>query len=153
MGGGKNKPLLLPHLLKRIRQIPTPNLLTILKLQKLIAPMSRHIHQHVTPRVTPQPLPPRHILPQPIRQQPYEVLHRDLIPAVINLYVVAVEVERAVRVVVDGAREGVARVAGHVVGEHEDDLRVRDAETFDGAVEREDVGEVAVVEPEAGGGD
>ena len=32
-------------------------------------------------------------------------------------------------------------------------MGVGDAETFDGAVQREDVGEVAVVEPEAGGGD
>ena len=29
---GNSLPLLLPHLLKRIRQIPTPNLLTVLKL-------------------------------------------------------------------------------------------------------------------------
>lgn len=32
-------------------------------------------------------------------------------------------------------------------------MRVGDAQPFDGAVEREDVGEVPVVEPEAGGGD
>lgn len=151
--GGKDIPLLLPHLLKRIRQIPTPNLLTVLKLQKLIPPMSRHVHQHITAPVTPQPLPPRHILPQPIRQQPDEVLHRDLVPAVVHLDVVAVQVERAVGVVVDGAREGVARVAGHVVGEHEEDLRVRDPEPLDRAVEREHVGQVPVVEPEARGGD
>lgn len=145
-------PLLLPHLLKRIGQIPTPNLLTILELQKLIAPMPRHIHQHVAPRVTAQPLPARHIPPQPVRQQPDEILHRHLVAAVIHLDVVAVEVEGAVGVVVHGAGEGVARVAGHVVREHEDDLGVGDPEPFDGAVEGEDVGEVAVVEPEAGGG-
>lgn len=32
-------------------------------------------------------------------------------------------------------------------------MAVGDPETLDGAVEGEDVGEVAVVEPEAGGGD
>lgn len=150
--GGGNIPLLLPHLLKRIRQIPTPDLLAILKLQKLIAPMPRHIHQHITAPITPQPLPPRHILPQSIRQQPYKILNRHLIPAVIHLNVITVQIERAVRVVIHGAWEGVARVARHVVGEHEDDLRVGDPETFDGAVEREDVGEMPVVEPEARGG-
>ena len=149
----KNVPFLLPHLLKRIRQIPTPNLLAVLKLQKLIAPVPRHVHQHVAPRVAPEPLPPRHVLAQPVRQQADEVLHRDLVPAVVDLDVVAVEVERAVGVVVDGAREGVARVAGHVVREHEDDLRVRYPEALNGPVEREHIGQVPVVEPEAGGGD
>lgn len=115
--------------------------------------MPRHVHQHIAPRITPQPLPPRHILPQAIRQQPDEILHRHLVPAVIDLDVVAIEVEGAVGVVVDGPRKGVARVAGHVVGEHEDDLRVRDAEALDGAVEREDVGQVSIIEPEARGRD
>ena len=146
-------PLLLPHLLKRIRQIPRPDLLAVLELEKLLPAMARHVHQHITPRIAAQSLPARHILAQPVRQQPDEVLDRDLVAAVVDLDVVAVEIQRAVRVVVDGPREGVARVAGHVVRQHEDDLRVGDAESLYGAVEGEDVGEVAVVEPEAGGGD
>ena len=38
-------------------------------------------------------------------------------------------------------------------GKHEDDLRVGDAETLHGPIDRQDVGEVSVVEPEAGGRD
>ena len=146
-------PFLLPHLLKRIRQIPTPNLLTILKLEKLIAPMPGHIHQHITPRIAPQSLPPWHILPKTIRQQTNEILHRDLVPAIIHLDVIAVEIQRAIRIVVDCTGEGVARIAGHVVRQHEDDLRVGNSKPFDGSVQREDVGKVAVVEPETRGGD
>jgi len=112
-----------------------------------------HVDQQVAAAVAAEPLPARDLLGQAVGQQPDEGLDGDLVAAVVDLDVVAVEVERAVGVVVDGAGEGVARVAGHVVGEHEDDLGVRDAEAFDGAVEGEDVGEVAVVEPEAGGGD
>ena len=115
--------------------------------------MPRHINQHITPPIAPQPLPPWHILSQPIRQQPNKILYRDFIPAIIHLDVIAVEIERAVRVVVDGPGEGIARVARHVVRQHEDDLRVGDAEALDGAVEGEHVGEMAVVEPEARGGD
>ncbi len=115
--------------------------------------MPGHVDQQVAAAVAAEPLPARDLLGQAVGQQPDEGLDGDLVAAVVDLDVVAVEVERAVGVVVDGAGEGVARVAGHVVGEHEDDLGVRDAEAFDGAVEGEDVGEVAVVEPEAGGGD
>ncbi len=115
--------------------------------------MPGHVDQQVAAAVAAEPLPARDLLREAVGQQPDEGLDGDLVAAVVDLDVVAVEVERAVGVVVDGAREGVARVAGHVVGEHEDDLRVRDAEPFDGAVEGEDVGEVPVVEPEAGGGD
>lgn len=56
-------------------------------------------------------------------------------------------------VVEDTPREGIAGIAGHVVGKHEDDLGVGDSQTFDGAVEGEGVGQVSIVEPESGGAD
>lgn len=115
--------------------------------------MPRHIHEYITPLVAAQPLTSRHVLAQSVSEQPDEVLHRDFVAAVIHLDVIAVEIECAIRVIVDGARERVARVAGHVVGEHENNLRVRNAEAFHGAVEGEDIGKVPVIEPEAGGGD
>ena len=144
---------LLPHLLERVREIPAADLLGVLELQKLVPAVARHVDEHVAARVGAQPFPPGDVLAQPVGEQADEVLDRDLVAAVVDLDVVAVEVEGAVGVVVDRAREGVARVAGHVVGQHEDDLRVRDAQALDGAVEGEDIGEVAVVEPEARGGD
>lgn len=146
-------PSLLPHLLERVRQVPTPNLLAVLELQELVAAVARHVHEHVAARVRAQSFAARELLREPVGEQPDEVLDRDFVAPVIDLDVVAVEIQGAVGVVVDGAGECVPRVAGHVVGEHEEDLRVRDAEAFDGAVEREDVGKVAVVEPEARGGD
>lgn len=144
---------LLPHLLKGVGQVPAANLLGVLELEELVPAVARHVDQHVAARVRAQPFAARHVLAQPVGEQADEVLDRDLVAAVVDLDVVAVQVEGAIGVVVDGAREGVARVAGHVVGEHEDDLGVRDAQALDGAVEGEHVGEVAVVEPEAGGGD
>ena len=151
MLGREDVPLLLPHLPKRIRQIKGANLLGILKLEELIAPMARHIHQDIAPLIRHQPLAARRILPPAIRHQPDEILHRDLVTPVVDLDVVPVQVQGAVGVVEDGAGEGVARVARHVVREHEDDLRVWDAEALDGAVEGEHVREVSVVEPEARG--
>lgn len=52
--------------------------------------------------------------------------------------------------VVHPAGEGVPRVAGHVVGQHQDDVRVRYAELTYGVVDGKGVRHVAVVEPEAG---
>lgn len=63
-----------------------------------------------------------------------ECLDRDLLALVVDLDLVAVEVDLALRARVDGGGEGVARVARCVVGEHEDDLRVGNAEPLDGAV-------------------
>lgn len=63
-----------------------------------------------------------------------EVLDGHLIPPIVHLDVVAVEIEVAPPVGVHAAREGVAGVAGSVVGEHEDDVGVGDAEALDGAV-------------------
>ena len=143
-------PSLFPHLLKGIREIKGTNLLGILKLQKLVPAMSRHVHQYVTPVVGEQPLAPRHLRPHAVRQQPNKVLHGNLIPPIIHLDIVTIQINSPVRVAVYSTWKGIARVAGHVVGEHEDDLGVGDAETLDGSVHGEDVSEMAVVEPKAG---
>lgn len=115
--------------------------------------MSCHVDQDIAAIVRQQPLTPRHLLPDPIRQQAYEVLDRDFVPAIVDLDVVAVEVDSAVGVGVHGAGERITRVACHVVRQHEDDLGVWNAEALHGAVEGEHVCEMAVVEPEARGRD
>lgn len=115
--------------------------------------MPRHIDEDIAPPITEQAFTSWCVFVDAVGEESDKVLDCDFVAAVVDFDVVAVEVEGAVDVVVDGAGEEVAGVAGNVVGEHEDDLRVGDAETFDGAVEGEDVGEVPVVEPEAGGAD
>ena len=85
-----------------------------------------------------------------IGQQTDKVLDGNLVATRVDLDVVAIEIDGAIRVAVDGSGEGIARIAGHVIGEHEDDLRVRNAEALHGAIEGEDISQVAVVEPESG---
>lgn len=45
---------------------------------------------------------------------------------------------------VDAARSRVARIAGHVISQHEDDVRVWHAHPFDGTVDSQRVGNVPV---------
>jgi hypothetical protein len=146
-------PLFLPHLGKRIGQIKGTNLLCILKLQKLVSSMTSHVHQDVASIIGQESLAPWHVFTDPIRHQPYEILHCNLVPSIVNFDVVPVQVQRAVCVVVDGAGEGVARVACHIIGKHENDLGIGDSQTLDSAVQREDIGQVSIVEPEARSGD
>lgn len=136
-------------MLERVGQVERADFLGILELQKFVAAVAGHVHQNIAPLVGQQALAPGHLVADAIGQQANEVLDGDFVAAVVDLDVVAVQVDGAVRVAVDGAGEGVARVAGHVVGKHEDDLGVGDAEALDGAVDGEHVGYVAVVEPEA----
>ena len=70
---------------------------------------------------------------------------------VVDLHVPLVEIQLVVLAVVDAGGERVSRIAGHVVRQHEDDVRVRDPQASDGVVDREGVGYVAVVKPEARG--
>ena len=115
--------------------------------------MTRHVDEYVAAGIGAETFGAGEFGGQSIGEKADEVFDCYFVAAVVDFDVVAVEIEGAVGVVVDGAGEGVAGVAGHVVREHEDDLRVWDAEAFDGTVEGEDIGEMAVVEPEAGGGD
>ena len=98
-----------------------------------------------------QALAARHLLTHAVRQKSYEILDRDFVAAVVDLDVVPVQIDGAVGITVNGAREGIARVACHIIGQHEDNLRIWDPETLHGAVEGEHVGQMAVVEPEARG--
>lgn len=84
------------------------------------------------------------------RQHSNKILHRDLVPPIIHLNVLSVQVQQPRSVVEHGGWKLVPRVAGDVVGEHENDVGVWDTEALDGAIHGESVGDVAVVEPEAG---
>ena len=70
-------------------------------------------------------------------------------PPVVDLDVALVQVELVVLAVVHAPRERVPGVAGHVVRQHEHDVRVWDAQAPHRVVHRQGVGHVPVVEPEA----
>ena len=70
-----------------------------------------------------------------------------LVAAIVHLDVVAVQVGAMVGVAEHRRREGVPGRARDVVGEHQDDVAVGDAEPLDRAVEAQGVRDVAVVEP------
>lgn len=146
-------PLLFPHLFERVGQIKCANLLRILKFQKLISTVACHVDQNVAPIIGQQPLAPGCLFVNAIRQEANKVLNGNLVAPIVDLDVVAVQVDGAVGIGIDGTREGVAWVAGHVVGQHQDDLAVGDAQTLDGTVDGQHIGEVTVVEPEARGAD
>ncbi|KAI6769197.1 hypothetical protein HG531_010301 [Fusarium graminearum] len=143
-----DSPLLLPHLLKGVGEIECANLLSILKLEKLISTVARHVHQNVASIIGKEALTSRHLGANAISQEANKVLDSDLIATVVHLNVVTVEINGAIGVAVDGSREGIAGIASHVIGKHEDDLGVGNTETLNGSVHGEDIGEVAVVEPE-----
>ena len=147
-------PLLLPHLLKGIRQIMRTDLLGILELQELISSMSSHVDQDIAPVIRHQPLTSRPALWPPVRQKTNEVLDCDFVAPVVDFNTTThsiVKIQVARLVVEDGARKRIARVAGHVIRKHKDDLRVRNAESLYSAVEGKGVCEMTVVEPEARG--
>ena len=54
-------PLLLPHLLKRVRQIKRADFFVVLEFQELIAAVARHIDKNVRPIVRKQSLGPWHV--------------------------------------------------------------------------------------------
>ena len=55
-------------------------------------------------------------------QQTQEILHRDFVPAIVNFYVLTVEVECVTAVCEHASGEVVARIAGRIIGEHKDDV-------------------------------
>lgn len=78
------------------------------------------------------------------------MLSTSLVTPVIHFHIVSVHIDLLVIIVENGGRAGVPRVAGHVVGYHQDDLAVGDAKALDAAVDGQNVGHMAIVEPESG---
>lgn len=85
-------PFLLPHLSERICEIECTDLLCVLKLEKFVSAMARHVYEDVTPFVRHQPLTPRHVLSHSVRHQSDEIFNRDFVSPVVYLDVVTVEV-------------------------------------------------------------
>ena len=142
---------LLPHLFKGIREVECADLFGILELEELIASVASHVDEDIGIFVCEKALAARHLVAHAVGEKPDEVLDCHFISTVVHLDVGAVEIDGSVGIGVYGPRERIARVAGHVIGKHEDDLGVRDAQALHCAVEGEDIGEMAVVEPEARG--
>ena len=57
------------------------------------------------------------------REKSDQVLDGDLVSGVVDLHVVPVHIDVLVGIVEDGGGPGVARVARHVVSNHQDDLQ------------------------------
>ena len=98
--------------------------------------MTREVHQDVAVGVGEEAFGARDCGVVASSQQPQKGLHRHLRPAVVHLDGGPVQVEAVAERVEDLSAEGVARVAGHVVCQHEDDAVVRDAEAADSSADR-----------------
>ena len=57
-----------------------------------------------------------------------KAIHCDLIPSVVHLCSSIIQVQLLVHVVEDAAGVRVARVAGHVISQHQDDLAIGNAQ-------------------------
>lgn len=68
------------------------------------------------------------------RQHSYEVLDSNFISTIVHLYIITIQIEMTPRVRVHTSREFVPRVTRRIICEHEDDIGVRDAETFHCAI-------------------
>jgi len=72
-------------LLKGVRKVERRYLFGVLKLQKLIAAMPGHIDQDVRAVIRHKPLRARIVCRPAVRQQPDEVLDRNLVSSVVHL--------------------------------------------------------------------
>lgn len=140
----------LPHLLQGIAEFLARDFLRVLEFEEAVAAVAGEVNEDVGALVGEELLRARRFRGQSPRQQAHKVLHRDLVASVIDFDVVAVDVDVLDAIVEDGRWSRVSRIASHVVGYHEDDLGIGNSETFDAPVNGEDVGHVAIVEPETG---
>lgn len=83
-------------------------------------------------------------------QQSNETLHRHFVPAIVNLQIAVVQINSSQLIVYDGPGINVARVACNVLGQHENDAIVGDAECLDRLIDAQHVGRMTIVEPVGG---
>ena len=116
------------HLLQRVAQILRVQLLVVLKLEKIIAAVTRQIDENIRSLVREQAFGARSgVAAVSAREQTEEGLHGDLGAPIVHLDARRIEVERVRLDVEHRRREGVARIACVLVGEKKKDLRVGDA--------------------------
>ena len=60
-GPKRSTPFLLPHLLKRVRQVERADFFVVLEFQELVAAVARHVNENVRPIVREQSLGPWHV--------------------------------------------------------------------------------------------
>ena len=111
--------------------------------------MTCHVNENVWPRVRQQAFRSGSRFRQTTGQQTDKVFHRDFITTIIDLNIVSIDIDVLVLIVENGCRSWVSRIACHVIGHHQQDLRIRNAQSLDTAVHWQHVGHVAIIEPES----
>lgn len=110
--------------------------------------MPCHIDQNVASIICEETFASRRFGAYAVGEEADKIFHSDFVTTIVNFDIVAVQVHGSVRVAVDCAWKGVSRVAGHVIREHEDDLRVGNPKALYRSVHGKDIGEMSIVEPE-----
>ncbi|KAH3668060.1 hypothetical protein OGAPHI_001814 [Ogataea philodendri] len=135
--------------LSSVRNVVRRNLLRVLELQELVASMARHIDKDVGILVREQPLGLWLLVGPSVGEQSDEILHGNFVSTVIHLDVVSVKFQLAVGIIVNEPGERISWVARHIVRQHQNDLRVRNAQSLDCSIHAQNVSHVAIVEPES----
>ncbi|KAG6542106.1 hypothetical protein Mapa_016458 [Marchantia paleacea] len=113
------------HLSKSVSQIIALYIFSILEFQKLITSMTCHVKQNVAFLISEKPLRSWHRSIMSTRQQAQKILYRHFVASVIHLHVVTVEVESMIFIVENLSRVFISGIAGHIIGEHQNDMVIR----------------------------
>lgn len=80
-----------------------------------------------------------------------KIIDGHLTPTIVNLCVFVIDIQAMVVMVINGGRKGIASIAGHVVGQHQDYMVVGYSQSFNYVVHREDIGNMSVIKPKRRG--
>jgi len=122
----RSVPLFLIHLFKGICNVESTDFLVILKLEKLVPTMASHVHENVGTFICQETLGSRDRRLHPTSEHPDEVLNSHFVAAIVNLDVVSIKIQMSSRIGVYAARKLISQVAGCIVREHQNDIRVGD---------------------------
>mmetsp|Transcript_1932 Transcript_1932/g.3771 ORF Transcript_1932/g.3771 Transcript_1932/m.3771 type:complete len:210 (-) Transcript_1932:36-665(-) len=135
------------HLLECVSQVVAGDFFKILEFDELCPTVPRNENEDVGLRVRHQPLVSRRLGRVSSCQQSQEIFDRDLVPAVVHLHLLPIQIQVVVVVVKHSARDGIPRVAGRILSQHQNDLAVRDPKPFHGVIKGQGVGHMPVVVP------
>lgn len=141
--------LLLPHLFECIGQLMVGDLFGILKFEKSIAAMTRQINQHIAAGIREQFLRSRCTGLRASSQQSNEILNGNLVATVVNLDVIAVNVDMLIGIIENGCRSRIPWIACHIVGNHQNYLAIWNAKSFHRSVNGQHICHMTIVEPKS----
>jgi hypothetical protein len=123
------------------------NFLVVLEFQKLVAPVSSHVDEHIAPGIAQEAFRARNGRIMATCEDTEKILNSHFVTSVVDFDVITIQVQIPLCTVKHSTWIFVPSITGSVIGQHQDNVGVGNTQPLHGTIHAQGIGHVSIIEP------